>query len=114
MKKLLLLSWMFALSLSALADGETIDGSTIKKITFSGDAIILTYSDGTTQSLDDMSTVVIDMSKTTGIEERKVQAEQSGLEGKTVYNLGGQQMGSSLTTLQKGVYIVGDKKVIVK
>jgi hypothetical protein len=43
-----------------------------------------------------------------------VQAVRSGLEGKTVYNLGGQQMGSSLTTLQKGVYIVGDKKVIVK
>ncbi|MBQ6204241.1 MAG: hypothetical protein IJK46_09135 [Prevotella sp.] len=49
----------------------TIDGATqaktVRQITFSGDQIVLHYSDGTTYSGDDLSLVVITFSVSNGI-----------------------------------------------
>lgn len=114
MKKLFFLG-MFCLSVAAMADDvQKIDVSKVSKITFEGDNVVITYNNGTATTTADMATVVLDFSSATGIEERVVLLEKEGLEGKTVYNLNGQQVGNSAVRLAKGVYIINGKKVIVK
>ena len=114
MKKLIVMSCMFCLTLAAMADGGKIDGSTIKKITFNGDQVTIVFNDGTETLVADMATVTIDFGKATGIEERLAAVKQAGLEGMPVYNLNGQLVGKSAANLPKGVYIIGKKKVIIK
>lgn len=113
MKKLLLITMALCLSLGAMADGEKIDVSTLSKVTFEGDQVVLHYKDGTT-SMVDMTTVTIDMSSATSIEERLAITEKAGIEGKNIYNLKGQLVGTSAARLEKGIYIVGGKKVVIK
>ena len=113
MKKLLLITMALCLSLGAMADGEKIDVSTLSKVTFEGDQVVLHYKDGTT-SMVDMTTVTIDMSSATSIEERLAITEKAGIEGKNIYNLKGQLVGTSAARLGKGIYIVGGKKVVIK
>ena len=43
MKQLFLMTMAFCLSLGAMADGDKIDVSTLSKITFEGDQVVLHY-----------------------------------------------------------------------
>jgi len=113
MKKLFLLGSLCCLSVTALADGGPIDGKTVKRITFDGAQVTIEYNNGTATTTSDMSEVVIDMSNAASIEEREALSKQYGVEGKPVYNLQGQQVGSSAARLEKGVYIIDGKKVII-
>lgn len=113
MKKLLLITMALCLSLGAMADGEKIDVSTLSKVTFEGNQVVLHYKNGTT-SMVDMATVTIDLSSATSIEDRLAITEKAGIEGKNIYNLKGQLVGTSAARLEKGIYIVGGKKVVIK
>ena len=113
MKKLLLITMALCLSLGAMADGEKIDVSTLSKVTFEGNQVVLHYKDGTT-SMVDMATVTIDLSSATSVEDRLAITEKAGIEGKNIYNLKGQLVGTSAARLEKGIYIVGGKKVVIK
>ena len=114
MKKILFMSCFFCLSLGAMADDtQKIDGSKLASITFSGDNVVLHYNDGTTEEAD-MASITIDLSTTTGIEEKLTATEKAGVEGKRVYNLNGQLVGNSAARLAKGIYIIDGKKVIIK
>jgi hypothetical protein len=113
MKKLFLMSLTLCLSLGAMADGGTIDGTQLSKITFDGDQVVLHYKDGTTGTMD-METITIDMSAATSIEERVAITEKAGIEGMNVYNLKGQLVGTSAARLEKGIYIVNGKKVVIR
>ena len=53
----------------------------------------------------------IDLSKATSIETLR---QVEGLKGQAVYNMRGQYVGNSVVGLPKGVYIAGQKKVIIK
>ena len=100
MKKYLLLSLALMMSLTIMADGkETIDAAQLTKITFNGDQVILHFSDNTVRNIEDMETITIDMSKTTGINERLNATTKAG---------------KSAANLSKGIYIIGGKKVIIK
>ena len=113
---LLLLAGMLATN--TFADNQQtvkIDGSTVNKtvteMTFDGDDVTLSYSDGT-QDVSDMSLVSLSFSyTTTGINQ--VETVKKALQGK-VYNLNGQLVGTSTDGLAKGVYIMNGKKVIIK
>lgn len=114
MKKLLLLMGMFLLSMNMMAMGtepEKVDVKELTKITFDGDNVILHYKDGTTTATKDMAEVTIDLSSAMGIETLR-QVEE--LKGQAVYNMRGQYVGNSVVGLPKGVYIAGQKKVIIK
>lgn len=114
---------MLAVALSgsvACADtGQTVrvNGSIIDKfvteLTFSGDNVTMTFSDGT--QTEDMSLVTIDLTynddTTTGVYEFGGKKTQDNLR---VYNLNGQYVGNSLEGLAKGVYLVNGKKVVKK
>lgn len=104
----------------AFADtGQTVrvNGSEIDKfvteLTFSGDNVTMTFSDGT--QTEDMSLVTIDLTytddTTTGVYEFENKNTQDNLR---VYNLNGQYVGNSLECLDKGVYVVNGKKVVKK
>lgn len=114
MMRVLLTSCLIALSLGAMADEGPVDGSKVKKITFSGDQVIIEYNNGGATTTGDMAEVTIDMSTASGIEERTAITRQANLEGKPVYNLEGQLLGSSAARLEKGVYVIDGKKIIVK
>ncbi len=114
MRKLLLFMGMFLLSMNMMAEGtepEKIDVKELTKITFEGDNVILHYKDGTTTATKDMAEVTIDLSSAMGIEALR-QVEE--LKGQVVYNMRGQYVGNSVVGLPKGVYIAGQKKVIIK
>ena len=114
MKKILLFACAVCLSLGAMADDQQkVDGSKVARISFSGDNVIVTYTDGTSGTYD-MADIVIDMSSATSIEERVAQTTKAGIEGKQVYDLGGKLVGTSAARLQRGVYVVDGKKVIIK
>ena len=113
MKKLFLMMMALCLSLGAMADGENIDASKLSSITFEGDQVMLHYKDGTTSKVD-MEEIVIDLSSVTSIEERQAIAEKAGIEGENVYNLKGQLVGTSVARLEKGIYIVNGKKVVIR
>lgn len=108
------------LSANVLADNKqtvTINGQTVDKtvseITFDGDNVTLSYSDGTSAT-EDMSLVKLAFAydnTTDGIGQ--VETAKQTLQGK-VFNLNGQLVGSSTEGLAKGVYIVNGKKVIIK
>ena len=115
MKKFFLLSLTLLMSLAIMADEkETIDAAQLTKITFNGDQVVLHFSDNTVRNIEDMETITIDMSKTTGINERLAATCKAGIEGKAIYTLNGQQLGNSAARLSKGIYIIGGKKVIIK
>lgn len=106
------------MSTAAMADNEqtvTIGGSqvskTVKEITFDGDNVTLSYADGTDETLD-MSLVKLSFAySTTGISN--IETSNKVLAGK-VFNLNGQLVGTSTQNLNKGIYIVNGKKVIIK
>jgi hypothetical protein len=119
MKKLIVMSCLLCLTLAAMADGEKIDGSTIKKITFNGDQVVIEYNNGKQATTADMAEVTIDFSTATSVEERTAIIKKAGLRGKEVYDLKGQVVvnGSNLMVkgqLKKGIYIIDGKKVTIK
>lgn len=137
---------MFCLSLPFTAQAQTnapvvtINGTTVEhaltSITFSGDNVILHFSDGTADATADMSTVSIEMATLTSIGQLETFAT-SELVGNTL-TLGGVAVGEriaiydvtgkklmqttatasttslSLDALQKGVYIVRAGHNIIK
>ena len=115
MKKILLITMFFFSAASMMADGEQkIDASKVSKITFKGDDVIITFNDGTSTKTLDMSVVTLDFTNATSIEDRLRLSEESGLEGKPVYDLSGKQIGKSVAELKAGVYIIDKKKVVIK
>ena len=93
-------------------NGQSVD-KIVTEITFNGDNLTLTYSDGTSEE-SDMSFVKLAFSydtNPTGINQ--VEAVKQSLQGK-VFNLNGQFIGTSTEGLAKGIYIVNGKKVIIK
>lgn len=121
MKRQLLFLGLLLLCLGAMADdGDqtvTIAGTTVsktvKQITFSGDDVILHFSDNTTQTADMDNEVKIAFELSTTYLE-SINAQPSTFNSQRVYNLRGQYMGESLDGLRAGVYIQNGKKVIVK
>lgn len=114
MKKFLLFLGMFLSSITVMAEGtepEKINATELSSITFEGDKVILHYKNGTTTTVDDMETIVIDMKDASGIETVR---QMESLRNKGVYNLQGQYLGQGVENLKKGVYIVDGKKVIIK
>ena len=115
MKKFLLITMLFFSALTMMADDEQkIDATKISKITFNGDDVIITFNDGTSTKTYDMSKVTLDFTNATSIDDRIKLSEQSGLEGKPVYDLSGKLLGNSAASLKAGVYIIDKKKVVVK
>jgi hypothetical protein len=119
MKRHLLAFSCLLMSLGAMADdvqtvtvGGTTVNKTVTKITFSGNDVILHFSDNTTQTagLDDNVNIAFDL----GATYIDVTKATTPLQDNKVYNLRGQYVGSELSGLSKGVYIVNGKKVLVK
>lgn len=118
MKKVYFMLLGVLLSTAAMADNKqtvTIDGSpvgkTVKEITFDGDNVILTFDDSSVETKD-MSLVTLAFEYTaTGISN--IETSNKVLAGK-VFNLNGQLVGTSTQNLNKGIYIVNGKKVIIK
>ena len=118
MKKVYFMLLGVLLSTAAMADNKqtvTIGGSqvskTVKEITFDGDNVTLSYADGTDET-QDMSLVKLSFAYiTTGISN--IETSSKVLAGK-VFNLNGQLVGTSTQNLNKGIYIVNGKKVIIK
>lgn len=114
-----LLAALLSGSVACADTGQTVcvNGSVIDKfvteLTFSGDNVTMTFSDGT--QTEDMSLVTIDLTytddTTTGVYEFENKNTQDNLR---VYNLNGQYVGNSLEGLAKGVYVVNGKKVVKK
>lgn len=114
-----LLAALLSGSVACADTGQTVrvNGSEIDKfvteLTFSGDNVTMTFSDGT--QTEDMSLVTIDLTytddTTTGVYEFENKNTQDNLR---VYNLNGQYVGNSLEGLDKGVYVVNGKKVVKK
>ncbi len=123
MRKLILLGIFFLNGLCAItAKGNqivTIDGSLVNKsvtnITFSGDNVVLTYDDKSTQEAD-MSKVNIVFSKV--VTSISSITDNAGLNAKEssqgVFDLCGRYYGKSSEGLKSGLYIVNGKKVIIK
>ncbi len=115
MKKFLLLSGLLLTGMTVMAqDVKTVESSQLSRITFNGDQVTLVYKNGEEETIDDMSTVIINMSEATSIEERVAISEKAGLEGQPVYNLKGQMVGNSAARLEKGIYVIGGKKVVIR
>lgn len=116
-----LLAALLSGSVACAETGQTVrvNGSVIDKfvteLTFSGDNVTMTFSDGT--QTEDMSLVTIDLTyndgddTTTGVYEFGGKKTQDNLR---VYNLNGQYVGNSFEGLDKGVYVVNGKKVVKK
>lgn len=114
-KTVLSLACMACIGLNAFADDlQKVDAKEVTKITFDGDNVILHYKDGSTTKTFDMGTVTIDFTATTGIDERLSKTMKAGIEGKSVYNLSGKYLGNSAARLNKGVYLIDGRKVIIK
>jgi hypothetical protein len=114
MKKFFLFACVLSLSLSVMADDKKVNAAELTKITFDGDKVVLHYTNGTTEQVEELETLTIDLSEATSINERTAISEKAGLEGQQVYSLDGRNLGKSAARLEKGVYIIGNKKVVVK
>lgn len=146
MYKSLLLAGLFCLSVSLCLHAQspgavvTVNGSvvehTLSRLTFSGDNVILHFSDGTTDQSADMDEVTIDLSALTSIGRVNAYAssqlvgnrlELGGMavgERITLYDAAGRKLmqtvaSASTTTLpldglQRGTYIVRAGSNIIK
>lgn len=113
---------MLSGSVACADTGQTVrvNGSVIDKfvteLTFSGDNVTMTFSDGT--QTEDMSLVTIDLTYNDGDDTTTTSVYEFGgkktQDNLRVYNLNGQYVGNSLEGLAKGVYVVNGKKVVKK
>lgn len=120
MKREILALGCLLMTLAAMADDVqtvTIGGTTVNKtvtqITFSGDDVVLHFSDGTSQSADMDENINIAFELPASYIEA-INAQHSTLNAHCVYNLRGQYMGESTDGLPAGIYIVNGKKIVVK
>lgn len=119
-RKLLLCSFLILLSGgSAFADTEqtvTVGGSVVGKfvstLTFSGDNVTMLFDDGTSQT-EDISQVSISLTYDALSIGHTVDVDKNVGDGR-IYNINGQYVGNSANNLQKGVYIINGKKIVVK
>ncbi|MCR4582649.1 MAG: hypothetical protein K5764_03740 [Prevotella sp.] len=117
MKKFFILTMLLMTVMNVTADDkQKLDAAKISEITFDGDDVTIVYTDGTTKTamMNEMEAVTIDFSNVTGMDERLQITRQLGLEGKQVYDLQGRKAGKSAAGLQKGIYVIDGKKVMVK
>ncbi len=93
-------------------DGETVSG-TVKTVEFSGDDVILTFTDGT-QSTKDMSLVNIALTYTD--ESTAVSRVDLGTveTDNRIFGLDGKYLGTDESILPRGLYIRGGKKLLIK
>ena len=121
MKRLLLLSALFAAAAATQADTwqtVTVDGDVVENfatgISFDGDNVTLLFEDGTSLTAD-MSAVSIDLTYDQGETPSGI-TETAAMENPrcAVYSLGGQYLGGSTDGLPKGIYIVNGKKLVIK
>lgn len=112
-----------AVVLNAVADTKetvTVNGSAIDKfvsqLTFSGSDAVLTFDDQSSQTVA-ISNVSIDFTYDGG-DPVSVAAIHDGTNETSavqrVFNLSGQLVAKTTTDLPKGIYIVNDKKVLIK
>lgn len=120
MKRQILVFSCLLLSLVAVADdvqtvtiGDASVDKTVRQITFSGDDVILHFTDNTTAT-EDMGVEVKIAFELSATYLESINAQRSTLNSQRVYNLRGQYMGESLDGLRAGVYIMNGKKVVIK
>lgn len=93
----------------------TINGQTVEKeateLTFSGDNVVLHFSDGSTQSAD-MSTVSISFDPTTGIDEISTFTLKGATEG--VLNISGLKPGMKLQVYDASGRMVANSKSVAE
>lgn len=119
-KRLLIVLMLAASVTAALADTSktvTISGSQNAKqdviaLSFDGDNVTLAFGNGTTQTVDDMETLSIELSYNS-TDNISVPAKNAAAKG-GIYTLDGQYKGTTTAGLKKGVYIVDGRKTIVK
>ena len=120
MKRRFLMGSMFCMALAVTADDVTrIDASKVRRMTFNGDQVTVTYNDGTPQATLDMGAVVVDFSTATSVEQRAAIVKKTGLQGKKVYDMTGREVvnGQWLMVngrLKPGIYMIDGKKVSIK
>ncbi len=85
----------------------------IKKITFDGDQLTMTFTDGTTQT-EDVTALNVAISYYTSTAISATDAVESEPKAQRVYNINGQLVGNTTDGLPKGVYVAGGKKFVVK
>lgn len=92
-------------------DGVVQDGKTVKTITFEGDKLNLTYTDGSTASADLEAVVIAFESDPTAITVSKVSNEG---EVTKIYDINGRQVKATMDALPTGVYIMKSANKTVK
>jgi hypothetical protein len=120
---LTLLCFICVVALNVVADTKetvTIDGSAVDKfvsqLTFNGSDVVLAFDDQSSQTVA-ANTVSIDFTYDS--------ADPTGIAGihddtnitgavQRVFSLSGQLIGDTTTGLPEGIYIVNDKKVLIK
>ncbi len=120
MKKLFLALSSLALSASSFA-GDVIkqtvkiNGSevskTVQTITFSGDDVNLTFTDGTSQTVD-MEAVIISFAKDPT--EITISSVHQNGEVTKIYDTNGRQVRSTIESLPTGIYIIKSAEKTVK
>lgn len=97
---------------SITVNGTTID-KVVKTISFEGDNVVLTYTDGSSDK-EDMELVTLAFaydSSSTGISQLTA---AKGEKAQQVYTLDGVAVGKNLQGLRPGIYIVKGKKILIK
>lgn len=91
--------------------GETIDKN-VASLSFDGDNVVISFDDGNSQTVDmgDLS-ISLTYSDLSGISQ--INSDKDNADGK-VYNLAGQYVGNDTKALNKGIYIVNGKKIVVR
>lgn len=122
-RKLFLAVCIAALSVTAWADdtqtvtvGGTTIGKTVQQITFEGDAIVLHFTDGTTEQTDNLSSVKIEFSTASAVRTLNRNNSQEpvyvfDMTGKLVSTMA---KANQLDALNKGMYLIKKGKQTVK
>lgn len=120
MKRQILVFSCLLLSFVAVADdvqtvtiGDASVDKTVRQITFSGDDVILHFTDNTTAT-EDMGVEVKIAFELSATYLESINAQLSTFNSQRVYDLRGRYMGESLDGLRAGVYIMNGKKVVIK
>lgn len=96
---------------TVVVDGTTI-GKNVTRLTFSGDNVVMTFGDNSSQTAD-MSLVSITFTYSPASAIEKVEQDSKNTV-KRVYNLNGQYVGNTTEGLPKGLYIVNGKKMVIR
>lgn len=120
MKKISILFAALLMSLHLSAGNKqsiTINGITIDKvvkaISFEGDNVVLTYTDGSSDK-EDMDQVVLAFTYDGSNTAIKPVISAQGDKTQSVYSLEGKAVGKNLHGLRPGVYVVKGRKVLIK